>query len=119
MSQRKEKYARAMERRVDKIEEEMRMLCRDTDSIRFRFVTQQEFQEETRRLRSVRRRAENAEWSAAIWKTVAIAAVCTAIVILVMAFAVILTGAETAAAVTARTGAQPAVQVLGDMEPTP
>lgn len=104
MSQRKEKYARAMERRVSNIEEEMRTLCR------------QEIPEETRRIRAARRRAENAEWSAALWRTVDIAAICCAAAILVMAIMALWTGAGNASAAAVRTEARPAVRILGEME---
>lgn len=110
MSQKKEKYARRMEKRMNDLERQTEWLWRTFASKRI------EEEVSDRRVRSARRRAAEAERVAGIWRTVALGAAAALIVVALAAVCFVRMGTETAAAVTVQTEPQPEVQILSGNE---
>lgn len=99
MSQKKEKYARSLARRVELLEARMWDIQSPGPDLR---------------LSAARRRASRAEWIATIWRVVAIAALlAAAVIILVAAFAV---RREAETPTPDPTESLPTVQVLAPLE---
>lgn len=110
MSQKKEKYARRMEKRMNDLERQMEWIWRTFASKRI------EGEISDRRVRYAKRRVVKAERAAGIWRTVALGAVAALIVVALAAVWFVRTGMETAAAVTVKTEPQSEVQILSENE---
>ena len=119
MSQKKEKYARRMEKRMNDLERQTEWLWRTFASKRI------EGEVSDRRIRYAKRRAVKAERAAGIWRTVAMVTVLTALIVLLLFAVVLLASAvwsavpeepEPAAAVTVQAEPQSEVQILSENE---